>query len=51
MILEAEQHDRLDNHSALGCEASASGGGLDVADRLQRMRLKVAYFKCIYHTL
>ena len=50
MILEAEQYDRLDNHSALGCEASASGGGLDVADRLQKMRLKVAYFKCIYHT-
>ena len=49
MILEAEQYDRLDNHSALGCEASASGGGLDVADRL-RMRLKVDYFKCIYHT-
>ena len=41
MILEAEQYDRLDNHSALGCEASASGGGLDVADSLQRMRIMV----------
>ena len=43
MILEAEQYDRLDNYSALFCEASASGEKLDVADSLQRMRLKVDY--------
>ena len=47
MILEAEQYDRLDNYSALFCEASASGEKLDVADSLQRMRLKVDYFKCV----
>ena len=41
MILEVEESDHLDNHSALCCEASASGGGLDVADSLQRMRIKV----------
>ena len=41
MILEAEQYDRLDNHSAFCFEASASGGGLDVADSLQRMRIMV----------
>ena len=41
MILEVEQFNHLDNYSALDCEASASGGGLDVADSLQRMRIKV----------
>jgi len=40
-ILEAEQYDRLDNHSAFCCEASATGGVLDVADSLQRIRIKV----------
>ena len=41
MILEAEQYDRLDNHSAFCCETSATGGVLDVADSLQRIRIKV----------
>ena len=49
MILEAEQYDRLDNHRAFCCEASTSEGGVDVAESLERMRIKVDQFKCIFH--
>ena len=46
MILEAEQYDRLDNHRAFCCEASTSEGGVDVAESLERMRIKVDQFEC-----
>ena len=41
MFLEAEQYNCLDNHDAFCCEVLRSGGAVDVAKSLEKMRSEV----------
>ena len=41
MILESEEYNCLDNHDAFCCEVWRSGGAVDVAESLEKMRNEV----------
>jgi len=41
MFLEADQYNCLDNHDAFCCEVLRSGGTVDVAESLEKMRMEV----------
>ena len=41
MILESEEYNCLDNHDAFCCEVWRSGGAVDVAESLEKMRSEV----------
>ena len=46
MFLEADQYNCLDNHDAFCCEVLRSGGAVDVAKSLEKMRMEVNKFAC-----